>query len=243
MRSTRSTPARKAAKANASMPIKRRPRMGHVELIATEADVVSGIKALRRKCPVIRHMHDLAGDPPLRLREPGFEGLARIIVGQQVSVASANAIWERTRLAVQPFEAPRLLALSDDELRTAGLSRPKVRTLRAIATAIAVDGLDLAALGRAEEAMVRERLCEINGIGPWTADIFAMFCMGRADSFAPGDLALQVAAQMAFGLPDRPDPKALEVLAERWRPLRAVAARLLWAYYKAAKEASSGLPV
>lgn len=204
---------------------------------------MAAIKTLRRKCPVIRRMHDLAGDPPLRLREPGFEGLARIIVGQQVSVASAAAIWDRTLRTVQPFEATKLLSLTDEDLRAAGLSRPKVRTLRAIATAIAVDGLDLVALGRADEAHVREKLCEIKGIGPWTADIFALFCMGRADAFAAGDLALQVAAQMAFQLPDRPDPKDLEALAERWRPLRGVAARLLWAYYKVAKEATSGLPV
>lgn len=212
-------------------------------LITCEADVAAGIKALRRKCPVIRRMHDLAGDPPLRLREPGLEGLARIIVGQQVSVASANAIWERTRLAIQPFDADTLLSLGDDELRAAGLSRPKVRTLRAIAAAIVEDGLDLMTLGRADEAVVREQLCKINGIGPWTADIFALFCMGRSDAFAPGDLALQVAAQMAFGLPERPDPKSLEALAERWRPLRGVAARLLWAYYKAAKDAASGVPI
>lgn len=212
-------------------------------IIRSEDDIATGIKALRRKCPIVRRMHDLAGHPPLRLREPGFEGLARIIVGQQVSVASANAIWERTRAAVIPFEASRLLALTDDQLRAAGLSRPKVRTLRAIATAIEEDGLDLASLGRAEIDLVREKLCEISGIGPWTADIFALFCMGRADAFAPGDLALQIAAQMAFELDERPDAKSLELIAERWRPWRGVAARLLWAYYKVAKEASSGVPV
>jgi len=187
-------------------------------------------------------MHDLAGDPPLRLRAPGFEGLARIIVGQQVSVASAEAIWSRTFAAVQPFDAATLLALPDEALRSAGLSRPKVRTLRAVAEAVA-DGLDLAALATAEEATVRDALCGIGGIGPWTADVFALFCMGRADAFAPGDLALQVAAQMAFELAERPDPRQLEALAERWRPWRGVAARMLWAYYKAAKQASSGQPV
>ncbi len=211
-------------------------------IIRSEQDIGNGIRALRRRCPVIRRLHDLAGDPPLRLRAPGFEGLARIIVGQQVSVASAEAIWSRTFTVVQPFDAATLLELSDEALRSAGLSRPKVRTLRAVAQSIA-DGLDLAVLANAEEAAVRDALCGISGIGPWTADVFALFCMGRADAFAPGDLALQVAAQMAFELADRPNPKELETLAERWRPWRGVAARMLWAYYKAAKQASSGQPV
>ena len=212
-------------------------------LIRDETDILAGIKALRRRCPVIRRMHDLAGDPPLRLREPGFEGLARIIVGQQVSVASANAIWERTRQSIFPFDAATLLALDDDTLRAAGLSRPKVRTLRAIATAIHADGLDLGALSRRQDESVHEALCAISGVGPWTADIFILFCMGRADAFAAGDLALQVAAQMAFELETRPTSDELAELAERWRPWRGVAARLLWAYYKAAKEARSGVPV
>lgn len=226
-------------------PAKRRVRTSArpaVAIIHSELDISNGIRALRRRCPVIRRMHDLAGDPPLRLRQPGFEGLARIIVGQQVSVASAEAIWARTVAAVQPFEAATLLALSDDALRGAGLSRPKVRTLRAVAMSIS-GGLDLAALSGAEEDVVRAALCGISGIGPWTADVFALFCMGRADAFAPGDLALQVAAQMAFDLSERPGPRELEALAERWRPWRAVAARMLWAYYKVAKQASSGQPV
>lgn len=237
----RRTPARESPVwvAAPARPSRARPA---ITVIGSEADIEAGIRALRRRCAIIRKMHDLAGDPPLRLRQPGFEGLARIIVGQQVSVASAEAIWTRTRTLIEPFEAHQLLTHTEDSLRTAGLSRPKVRTLRAIAEAI-TDGLDLAALARVDELTVREKLCQISGIGPWTSDIFAMFCMGRADAFAPGDLALQIAAQMAFGLEERPDPRGLEELAERWRPWRAVAARMLWAYYKVAKEASSGQPV
>ena len=188
-------------------------------------------------------MHDAAGDPPLRLRAPGYEGLARIIVGQQVSVASANAIWTRTVATVAPFEARTLLALSDDALRGAGLSRPKIRTLRAIATAVVENGLDLESLDGWDDEAIGEALKAISGIGPWTSDIFLMFCLGRADAFASGDLALQVAAQMAFDLDARPDAMALEQLAERWRPWRSVAARLLWAYYKVVKDAKSGVPV
>lgn len=212
-------------------------------VINDETDIRAGMTALRRKCAVARRMHDAVGDPPLRLQPAGFEGLARIIVAQQLSVASAAAIWGRTSGLVQPFAADRLLALDEAVLRSAGLSRPKVRTLRAIATAVAVDGLDIEALAKAQDDAVAEALTGISGVGPWTSDIFLMFCLGRADAFAPGDLALQVAAQMAFDLDERPKADALEALAERWRPWRGVAARLLWAYYKYAKEAKSGAPV
>lgn len=212
-------------------------------IISTDADVCEGIRALRRKCPVIRLMHDRAGDPPLRRREPGFEGLARIIVGQQVSVASANAIWERTFRVVQPFEPAILLATSDEALRQAGLSRGKIKTLSAIARELSATGLNLDALDALTDDEIHAALTRISGIGPWTADVFIMFCLGRADAFAGGDLALQVAAQLAMDLDARPSAQELVEIAERWRPWRAVAARMLWAYYKVAKEQKSGMPV
>jgi DNA-3-methyladenine glycosylase II len=190
----------------------------------------------------MRRVHDLAGHPPLRRRPAGFEGLARIVVGQQVSVASASAIWERTAAACTPFEPRILLALEDTRLAAAGLSRPKIRTLRAIAEACS-DRLDLTSLERASEEEVRTALTEITGIGPWTADVYILFCLGRADGWAPGDLALQVAAQHALELDDRPGADAMLELAERWRPWRGVAARLLWAYYAALKQQRSAVPV
>jgi DNA-3-methyladenine glycosylase II len=212
-------------------------------LIETETDLEAGIRALRRKCAIVRGMHDRTGLPPLRRRPGGFEGLARIIVGQQLSIASAAAIWARTETAIAPFKAPALLAASDETLRAAGLSAGKVRTLRAIATAVAEQGLDLDALHGHDDAEVHARLTAITGIGPWTADIYIMFCLGRADGFAPGDLALQIALQKAARLDRRPSAKELAELAERWRPWRSVAARLLWAYYKIEKDARSGAPV
>ena len=215
----------------------------HHRHIATDDDVRAGIKALRLKCAIIRRMHDAAGDPPLRRREAGFEGLARIIVGQQLSVASATAIWTRTFDAVQPFDAPTLLAKAEPELRTAGLSRGKIRTLNAIAREVMDSGLDLSRLDHLANEDVHAALTRISGVGPWTADVFLMFCIGRADVFAPGDLALQVAAQMAMELDERPSAKDLAAIAERWKPWRGVAARLLWAYYKVAKNTKSGVPV
>jgi len=213
-----------------------------MRIIATEADIRAGVKALRRKCPTMRHVHDTAGDPPLRRRPGGLEGLARVIVGQQLSVASAAAIWERTAAACRPFEAATLLRLTDKTLAGAGLSRPKIRTLRAIATACA-NGLDLAALESASNEDVHTALTAVVGIGPWTADVYIMFCLGRADGWAPGDLALQIAMQQALALTERPGKDDMMTLAERWRPWRGVAARLLWAYYAAIKAKGTAVPV
>ncbi len=190
----------------------------------------------------MRRIHDSAGDPPLRRRPPGFEGLARIVIGQQVSVASASAIWTRTHAACQPFAPQTLLGLADGQLVTAGLSRAKIRTLRAIAAACC-DGLDLQALGASSEAAIHAALTALSGVGPWTADVYIMFCLGRADAWAAGDLALQLAAQAALELKERPDPHALLAIAERWRPWRGVAARLLWAYYAQQRRKQSAVPV
>lgn len=211
--------------------------------IETETDIIKGIRSLRRKCAVIRHMHDKAGDPPLRRRPPGFEGLARIIVGQQLSVASAAAIWSRTQATVKPFEPARLLTMSEADLRAAGLSRPKIRTLLAAAHHIVDTGFDLTRLDHLTEEEIHAALTCVPGIGPWTSDIFQLFCLGRPDAFASGDLALQVALQLAMDLDARPTAKDLAVFAERWRPWRGVAARMLWAYYAVAKEPKSGVPV
>jgi DNA-3-methyladenine glycosylase II len=200
--------------------------------------VLAGVRALRRKCAIMRHVHDTAGDPPLRLRPAGFEGLARIIVGQQLSVASATAIWDRTAQVCSPFRPDVMLSLTDKQLTAAGLSRSKVRTLRAIAEACG-NGMDLVALAGLEEEAVHTALTAVIGIGPWTADVYIMFCLGRADAWAPGDLALQIAAQRALGLAERPTTEELRQIGDRWRPWRGVAARLLWAYYAALKQQKS----
>lgn len=218
---------------------KKRPHI----IIETDDDVRVGVRALRRKCAILRHAHDLAGDPPLRRREPGFEGLARIIVGQQLSIASAAAIWTRFEQALRPLNAAKVLAAPDDVLRAAGLSGGKVKTLRAISTAVTSGQLDLDALQTAPDLVVHESLRQVSGIGPWTADIYLLFCLGRADAFAAGDLALQIAAAIAAKQGERLSLVELEEMAERWRPWRGVAARLLWAYYAAVKAQRSGAPV
>lgn len=205
-------------------------------IILDDEHMRDGIRALRRKCPHLRLVHEQAGDPPLRRHAAGFEGLARIVVGQQLSLASAQAIWGRLQLTVRPMTAGALLAAGDDELRAAGLSKGKVKTLRAVSSAVAA-GFDLDRLEHAPEVEVHEALTALPGIGPWSADIYLLFCLGRADAFAAGDLALRIAARAAMGLEQRPSRDELFAIAERWRPWRGVAAHLLWAYYKVADRA------
>ncbi|HEX2841620.1 DNA-3-methyladenine glycosylase 2 family protein [Hyphomicrobium sp.] len=218
----RASIVQKATRPHKAKPIK--PRT-----IETIADIRAGAIALRKVCPSMRRIHDLVGDPPLRRNASGFVGLAQVVVGQQLSIASAAAIWKRVVVAVDPFDAPTLLAQSDATLRGAGLSQGKVRTLRAAAEAVRSGALRLDE--RQSDETLREALLGITGIGPWTADIYTMFCLGHADGFAPGDLALQIAAQRALDLDCRPSAQDLVEIAERWRPWRGVAARLLWAFY------------
>lgn len=171
------------------------------------------------------------GPLPLRLRKDGFSALLDAIVSQQVSVAAADAIWGRISSA--GLTGPRKLkAASDDELRACGLSRQKMRYARALAEA----GIRYNALRDMPTDDVIVTLTEVPGIGRWTAEIYAMFSLGRADVFAPGDLALQESARILFDLPERPTEKTLRQLSEDWAPWRAVAARLLWAYYHVAKD-------
>ena len=204
-------------------------------IIEGEGDIKAGVRALKRACPGMAKAHALTGDPPVRRWSWEFDGLARIVVGQQLSTASAAAIQARLQLAVDPLDAAGLLAASDATLRGAGLSAGKIATLRAVAGAVAAGGLDFGLLMAADEATVREQLTAIRGIGPWTADIYLLFCKGDADAFAQGDLALQVGVQMLFELPERPAADELVEIAERWRPWRGIAARLIWAYYGAVK--------
>jgi DNA-3-methyladenine glycosylase II len=198
-------------------------------------DIAAGVRALKRKCPLIRQAHALAGDPPLRREPGGFRGMAEIVVGQMLSLASAAAIWGRLEKVVEPFAPHAFLALGDDALMAAGLSRPKIKALRAIAEAELSGAFDFARLEHLAAEEARSALLALPGIGPWSADIYLMFCLGHRDAFAPGDLALQIAAERLMELDERPGPSALEAIAERWRPWRGVAARQLWAYYRTIK--------
>lgn len=196
-------------------------------IIETEDDVAEGAAWLAAAEPRFAAALELTGPPPLRRRADGFATLFSAIVSQQVSVAAATAIWGRLE-AVGATAPEGVAAASDEALRACGLSRQKI----AYGRAIAESGIDFAALRRMPDADVVAELVRIKGIGVWTAEIYAMFSLGRADVFAPGDLALQEAARLLFALPLRPKEPALRALSLDWSPWRAVAARLLWAYYR-----------
>jgi DNA-3-methyladenine glycosylase II len=157
------------------------------------------------------------------------------VVSQQLSTSSARAIWGRLQTAFDPFHHDEVRRARAPKLARLGLSKPKIKTLKAIGTAVSKGAIDLDTVGRMEADEAHNALIALHGIGPWTADIYLLFCLGHADAFPAGDLALQEAARLAFGLPRRPGPKELSVLAESWRPYRGVAAHLLWAYYSAVK--------
>ncbi|NIZ12676.1 DNA-3-methyladenine glycosylase [Phaeobacter sp. HF9A] len=205
--------------------------MGAGRIIQTPDCVAEGAAWLAAQDPRFATALELTGPLPLRRKPDGFAQLLSAIVSQQVSVASANAIW--TRLKAAKLTGPRkILWASDEDLRAAGLSRQKIRYARALAEA----RIDFKALRDVPTADVIAELTQVSGIGIWTAEIYAMFSLGHADVFAPGDLALQESARLLFDLPERPKERALREMAQAWSPWRSVAARLLWAYYHVAKD-------
>ena len=190
----------------------------------------------------MRRAHDIVGMPPLRRRVGGFQGLARIVMGQQLSVASAAAITKRLLETVKPFDAVTVSNISDEVLQGCGLSRPKIRTLRAVSDAVIADDLNFRSIGRSSPEKVQAVLTSVKGIGPWTADIYIMFCMGHRDGFAVGDLALQQGCAELMELEARPTGDELLQIAERWRPYRSIAARLLWSYYAHNRAQKNAMP-
>ncbi len=201
-----------------------------MRIIETDADVAEGAAWLAESDPRLAYALSETGPLPLRRRPDGFAQLLSAIISQQVSVASAAAIWKRMQDAGLTNEAA-VLAAGEDELRCAGLSRQKIAYSQALAEA----QIDYQALRIAADVDVMTTLTAVKGIGIWTAEIYVMFSLGRVDVFAPGDLALQVAAQDLYGLAGRPKEKELRQMSLAWTPYRSVAARLLFAYYHIAK--------
>ena len=200
--------------------------------IETTADIAEAVSALARAEPRFGVIAASTGLPALRRRQGGLAALLRIVIDQQISVAAGATIWGRLEACLAPFEGARVLTASDEELRACGLSGGKVRTLRAIAAAAEAGSLDFQRLEVLPDEEANAMLTAVHGIGPWTADIYLLTCLGRADVWPAGDLALQAAAAAAFELPERPNAAELKLLGEPWRPWRAVAARLLWAHYR-----------
>jgi DNA-3-methyladenine glycosylase II len=205
--------------------------VGVGKLIESDADVAEGAAWLAGQCPRMAMALERTGPLPLRRRGDGFGELLGAIISQQVSVASARAI--RARLDAAAMTTPQAVAAATwEDLRALGLSRQKIRYIQALARA----DIDYAALRRLPDEDIVRTLVAVPGIGRWTAEIYAMFSLGRADVFASGDLALQVAAQNLYALDDRPKDAQLRAMAQDWSPWRSVAARLLFAYYRVIKE-------
>lgn len=193
------------------------------------------LEALVALDPELAAVAERAGPFEIRRSPGGFAGLARIVTGQQVSTASADAIWGRFALLPGALEPAGYLALSEEAVRGAGQSGGKYRTLRGLAEALAAGTFDFAHLADlpADEAIAT--LTRLKGIGPWTAELYLMFSAGHPDIFPAGDVALQRATQWAFGLDDKPPVAELNARAQRWSPYRSTAALLLWRYYRAVR--------
>jgi DNA-3-methyladenine glycosylase II len=210
--------------------------------IHTEADLDHAIARLIDADPRFGPVLARAGRPPLRRRADGFAGLASIVVSQQLSTASAKAIWERLNQAFDPLDHTAVLRARTAKLARVGLSTPKIRALKAIAKAIDRGDLDLPALVDKPADEAHAALTAMHGIGPWTADIYLLFCLGHADAWPAGDLALQEATRLVLALKTRPTVKEMGPLAEAWRPWRGAAACMLWSYYRTAKQ-RDGAPI
>ncbi|HTY70582.1 MAG TPA: DNA-3-methyladenine glycosylase 2 family protein [Alphaproteobacteria bacterium] len=186
------------------------------------------LKKLAANDPHIAAALTKIGLPPPRSRPPGFESLARIIVGQQVSVAAAASIWDRLTTGIAPFTPENVARRSIDELRTFGLSRQKATYISALAADLATRRLDLEVIHALDDAAAIAELMKIKGFGRWSAEVYLLFSLGRPDIFPSGDLGLAVAMQRLKRLRKRPDPKRLIKLTEAWRPHRGAAAFFLW---------------
>ncbi len=198
----------------------------------TQADLEQAIRALVAQDPRLEPILERTGMPALRRREPGFAGLAAIVTGQQLSTASAAAIWARLSAAFDPFDHATLRKARPGRLGRLGLSAAKIRTLKGLARELAAERLNLEILANEDADVAHNTLTALHGIGPWTADVYLLFCLGHGDAWPAGDLAVQEAVKIGLGLTTRPTAKQMVPLAEPWRPLRGAAAHLWWSYYR-----------
>ena len=210
-------------------------------VIATDADVARGVEFLVAREPRFARVVETHGIPPVRRVENSLPSLLNIITEQLISLKAAAAIWQRIETRLHPFEPAKILAFSHDELKQLGLSGAKARCFQAITAAVHRGELNFQSLNDMSDQETHAALLALPGIGPWTADIYVLAALGRADVCASGDLALQLAAQDLFALNQRPSPKAFLALAEAWRPWRSVAARLLWSHYRGLKGLSQAV--
>lgn len=198
-------------------------------MIDVFSDVSAATRALARKDAGLRCAATAIGAPHIRRRDGGFQGLFRIIVEQQVSVPSAQAIWKRCTTGLDCLSPQAVAALSVDDLRALGLSTPKARYVAGIAQAAVAGAIDFEGLSRLDDESAAAALVALKGVGPWTAAIYLLFCEGRVDIWPPNDVALKHAYGAAAGAPV--DQRFLDEKAAEWAPWRGVAAHVLWTFY------------
>ncbi|HEY7578065.1 MAG TPA: DNA-3-methyladenine glycosylase 2 family protein [Acetobacteraceae bacterium] len=182
--------------------------------------------------PDLAAIEQRAGPLPWRSRTPGYPGLLQAIVAQQISNQAAAAIWGRLRAVGGALEPAGMLALSDEALRAAGLSRPKIAHCRSLAAAFVDGTLSAEAIAAMDDEAAVAAIAAVRGLGRWTAEVYLLFALGRHDVFPAGDIALQASAAHLKGLAERPGPLVLREMADAWRPARALAARLLWHHWR-----------
>jgi DNA-3-methyladenine glycosylase II len=202
----------------------------------TQSDLEDAIHRLVKQDGRLKPILERTGMPSLRRREAGFVGLALIICGQQLSTASAGAIWDRLCKAFDPFDEKAVRHARTDRLGRLGLSAAKIKTLKSLARELAAERINLDVLAEEDADAAHHTLTALHGIGPWTADVYLLFCLGHGDAWPAGDLAVQEAVRMGLGLKMRPTPKEMAPLAEPWRPLRGAAAHLWWSFYRTIKK-------
>ena len=201
-------------------------------IINTDEDVATGVAWLIAHDPHLDKIYRITGQPALRRKPGGLPALLYMITEQMISLKAAAAIWQRVEASLTPFDSHTLANLPEQTYRDCGLSGPKLNTMRALASAIQAGTVDLGQLHTLSDDDAIAHLTAVKGIGEWTAQVYLLSCHGRRDVWPARDVALQAAAHAAFDLPDRPNPRQMGELAESWHPWRAVAARLLWAYYR-----------
>lgn len=201
-----------------------KPRLNHLTLL-------EGVRELAKRDKNLSRIVSIYGPPPLWEREEGFHTLIHIILEQQVSLASAQAAYNRLAEAINPLTPENFLTLSDTKLRAIGFSRQKTTYSRELANAILKGRLDIAHLQDLDDQLARDQLMKVKGIGPWTADIYLLMALRRPDIWPRGDLALEVAIQQVKGWSRRPTSEETSKMSAAWQPWRSVAARLLWHFY------------
>jgi DNA-3-methyladenine glycosylase II len=199
----------------------------------TEASLTRATKILARRDPELALILERLGPPPLWARPPGFATLVKIILEQQVSLASAASLFARLKKNTVPFTPARVIELGETHLKSLGLTRQKTTYCLHLAESLRDKRLRLSQLANMSDSEVKAALMEIKGLGSWSADVYLLMVLRRPDIWPAGDLALATAAQNVKSLKERPNPEQLMQLAEGWRPFRSVAARMLWQDYLA----------